>query len=54
MIKPLTPVGAIKVVGEYWKAKSVDGDIAAGEEVEILRINRLTLEVKRKDQQVVE
>ena len=35
VIKPLTPVGVIRVGGEYWKAKSVDEDIEAGEEVEI-------------------
>jgi len=50
VVEPLTPVGAIKVGGEYWKAKSVDGDIDAGEDVEILSLNKLTLEVKRKDQ----
>ena len=48
VIKPLAPVGIIRVEGEYWKAKSVGEDIAAGEDVEILRINRLILEVKRK------
>jgi len=49
-IEPLTPVGVIRVGGEYWKAKSVGEDIAAGEEVEILGVDRLTLEVKRKGQ----
>jgi len=48
--KPLTPVGVIRVKGEYWTAKSVEGDIAAGEDVEILGINRLTLEVRGKVQ----
>ena len=50
VIEPLTPVGVIRVGGEYWKAKSVGENIAAGEEVEILRLNGLTLTVKRKDQ----
>ena len=36
-------------MGEYWKAKSVDEDIAAGEEVEILGVNGLTLAVRLKD-----
>ena len=49
VIEPLTPFGVIRVGGEYWKAKSVGGDIAVGEEVEILGLNRLTLTVKRKD-----
>ncbi len=50
VIKPLTPFGVIRIEGEYWKAKSVDDSIAVGEEVEILRLNRLTLEVKCKAQ----
>jgi len=50
VIKPLTPFGLIRIGGEYWKAKSVDENIAVGEEVEILRLNRLTLEVKCKEQ----
>ncbi len=50
VIEPLTPVGLIRVEGEYWKAKSIGEDIAAGDEVEILGLNRLTLEVKRKNQ----
>ena len=50
VIKPLTPFGVIRIEGEYWKAKSVDENIAVGEEVEILSLNRLTLEVKCKEQ----
>ena len=50
VVEPLTPTGVIRVEGEYWKAKSVDEEIAAGEDVEILGLNRLTLEVKRKSQ----
>ncbi len=50
VIEPLTPVGVIRVEGEYWKAKSVGENIAVGEEVEILGLDRLTLMVKRKDQ----
>ena len=45
VIKPLTPVGIIRVGDEYWKAKSVGENIAAGEEVEILELNGLTLRV---------
>ncbi len=52
VIEPLTPFGVVRVGGEYWKAKSVEEDIAAGGNVEILRLNRLTLEVKRKDRQL--
>ncbi|MFC2035934.1 NfeD family protein [Chloroflexota bacterium] len=50
VVEPLTPVGVIKVNGEYWKAKSLDGNTTTGEDVEILGMNGLTLEVKRKSQ----
>ena len=50
VIEPLTPIGVVRVEGEYWKAKSVDEDIPAGEYVEILGLNKLVLEVKRKEQ----
>ena len=48
VVESLTPNGVIMVCGEYWQVKSVDGDVEIGEEVEILEINRLKLEVKRK------
>lgn len=50
VIEPLTPTGVVRVADEYWKAKSVDDDIPAGENVEVLRLNKLILEVKRKEQ----
>ena len=45
VVEPLTPVGAILVGGERWKAKSVDDNIEVGEDVEIVRIEGLTLRV---------
>jgi len=48
VVESLTPKGVIRVGGEYWQAKSLDGHIETGEEVEILGLNRLKLEVKRK------
>ena len=48
VIKPLTPVGVIRVEDEYWKAKSVGENIAVGEEVEILGREGLKLMVKHK------
>ncbi|MEE9365225.1 MAG: NfeD family protein [Dehalococcoidales bacterium] len=48
VIEPLTPNGVITVEGEYWKARSVAGDIPAGEEVEVLGLDKLVLEVKCK------
>lgn len=48
VIASLTPVGAVMVNGERWKAKSVDGDnIEVGEDVEIVRMEGLTLKVGR-------
>lgn len=46
--EPLRPKGTVKVEGEYWKARSVDGDVDVGESVEILDLDKLTLEVKHK------
>jgi membrane-bound serine protease (ClpP class) len=42
------PKGTIKVKDEYWRARSVEGNIGAGEDVEIVGINGLSLEVRRK------
>jgi membrane-bound ClpP family serine protease len=44
----LKPTGVIRVAGESWQAKSIEGRIDIGEEVEVLAIYRLKLEVKRK------
>ncbi len=49
VIESLTPFGLIRIEGECWKAKSVGLNISVGEEVEILRLNRLILEVKCKE-----
>jgi membrane-bound ClpP family serine protease len=48
VVSSLTPKGVIWVGGEYWQAKSVDGDIETGGSVEIVGMDRLKLEVKRK------
>ena len=50
VVEPLTPIGVVRVEGEYWKAKSVAEDIPAGENVEVLGLNKLVLVVKRKEQ----
>jgi len=44
----LNSQGVIKINGEYWHASSIDGDIGVGEEVDVVGINGLVLEVKRK------
>ncbi len=48
VVTSLKPNGVIRVGGEYWKAKSLDGEIESGEEVEVQGIYRLNLEVRRK------
>ena len=48
VVESLTPGLVIKVCGEYWQAKCLDGDMETGEEVEVVGIDRLKLEVKRK------
>ena len=48
VVAPLTPVGAIAVQGENWRARSVDDNIQVDENVVIIELNGLTLKVKRK------
>lgn len=48
VVEPLTPVGTIIVKGERWRAKSVDDNIEADENVEIVGLDGLTLKVKRR------
>ena len=50
VIEPLSPVGTVRVEGELWKAKSVSDNISAGETVEIVRLDKLVLEVKHREQ----
>ena len=47
VVKPLTPVGVVSLKGEYWNAKSVEGNIEVEENVEIVGIDGLMLTVKR-------
>lgn len=46
--RDLQPQGIVKVENEYWRAKAAGDNIAEDEEVEVVGINRLVLEVKRK------
>ena len=48
VMKALKPTGVVRVEGENWTAKSVEGEILAGEIVEIQSVNKLVLEVRRK------
>jgi membrane-bound ClpP family serine protease len=47
--EPLQPAGTVKIKGEYWKAKSVEGEIKIGDDVEVLGIDGLNLEVRKKE-----
>jgi membrane-bound serine protease (ClpP class) len=42
------PKGTVKIKDEYWQAKSVEGDIDVGEDIEVVGIDRLILEIRRK------
>jgi membrane-bound serine protease (ClpP class) len=44
----LNPVGTVKIKGEYWNAKAIKGNIEIGEEIEVVRIDGLNLEVRKK------
>jgi membrane-bound ClpP family serine protease len=48
VVKPLTPAGTIVVGSEHWRAKSVQDNIETDEMVEIVGLDRLTLQVKRR------
>ena len=49
VVAPLTPVGTIMIMGEYWKAKSLDGDIDVDENVEVVGLEGgLRLKVKHE------
>ena len=48
VVKPLNPVGTIVIEGEHWRAESVEDSIEVDENVEIVGLDRLTLNVKRK------
>jgi membrane-bound serine protease (ClpP class) len=47
VVEPLKPEGTVHIDGEYWKARSVNGEIDKGERVEVLAVRDLVLEVKR-------
>jgi len=49
VIETLKPEGTVQVAGEYWKARSVNGNISTGEEVEVIDMQGLVLRVKRKE-----
>ena len=48
VVESLTSGLVVRVSGEYWHAECPDGDVEPGEEVDIVGIDRLRLEVRRK------
>ncbi|MEN8192874.1 MAG: nodulation protein NfeD [Bacteroidota bacterium] len=46
-ITKLSPLGEIKVHGEFWSAESVEGIISKGENVEVIGIDKLKVKVKK-------
>jgi membrane-bound ClpP family serine protease len=48
VVEPLTPEGTVKVKGEFWKARSIEGNITYGEHVKIRSVNHLMVEVRRQ------
>ena len=48
VVRPLTPLGAVTVQGENWRAVSIDDNIKLDADVEVIGIEGLTLRVRRK------
>jgi len=49
VIEPLQPVGVVRVKGEYWKAESENGEVPAGQTVEVSSVKGLVLRVRRRE-----
>ncbi len=43
----LNPTGMVAIKNEYWRAESVEGEVEAGQEAEVVDSNGLILKVKR-------
>lgn len=48
VVSSLTPQGQVRLHGETWKARSEEGDLLKDEPVEVLRVEGLTLVVRRR------
>jgi membrane-bound ClpP family serine protease len=46
--QPLEPKGMAMIEGEYWRARSIEGKIESGEDIEVVGVNGLEVEVRRK------
>jgi len=45
-LEPLDPTGTVQIHGEIWRATTVGGDIGAGEKIQVVGLDNLTLHVK--------
>ncbi len=50
VVEPLAPVGTVTLLGERWKATSIDGHIEAREDLELVEVEGVTSKVKHKPQ----
>jgi membrane-bound serine protease (ClpP class) len=46
----LSPEGYIALEGTYWKARSIDGSVKAGESVFVVKVDNLLVHVKKSDE----
>ncbi|MGQ9680480.1 MAG: NfeD family protein [Candidatus Bathyarchaeia archaeon] len=51
-VSDLKPKGEVRVVGEFWQAKAMDGWISKGEEIEVVGLDGLFLIVKPLERKV--
>lgn len=47
VVEPLAPEGTVLVESEHWRAESTEGHVRAGETVEIVSVDGLTLKVRK-------
>ena len=48
-VTKLSPVGEIRIHGEFWNAECLDGEIDEGSEVQVVNVENLLLKVKKVD-----
>jgi membrane-bound serine protease (ClpP class) len=46
----LKPKGEVRVMGEFWEATSIDGEIASGQDIEVMDMEGILLVVKPTEQ----
>jgi membrane-bound ClpP family serine protease len=48
----LNPQGTVFVAGSWWTAEAVDGEVKAGEPIEVVGVQGLRLKVRRKTAEI--